>query len=680
MRTPLRSLTLALLVASPLAAQTPAQRPLRPNDLYRLRSVRDPQLSPDGQWVAYTVSALDSAKDRGGSDLWMASWDGAHNIQLTTDAEGESTPRWSPDGKYLAFLSSRRDAHHRTQLWLLDRRGGEAERVTDVKGGLEDYAWSPDGTRLVLAIGDPDPSEGAASDSAKVSPQPIVIDRYHFKSDADGYLEHQRTHLYLFDLATKRLDTLTMGDFDDEDPAWSPDGKSIAFASKREGTDPDRTDNSDIYVVEAHPGAVAHRLTAWSGPDAGPLSWSPDGKWIAYLQGSETRFSAYNQDVLALVPAAGGTPRILTKALDRDVSTPRFSSDGQWVYVLVTDDRARYPARVHVSDLHIEKLAQGKHIVRSVTMAPDGRVAMTMTTPSSPEEVYALDGDSVRRLSHQNDSLFAELTLGAVEGIAYTTKNGNEVHGVVYRPVGYQPGHRYPTLLRIHGGPNGQDGYQFDFERQLFAGAGYAVISVNYRGSAGRGRAWKESIYADWGDKEVVDLLAAADYAVRSGIADPNRLGIGGWSYGCILTDYTIATDRRFKAATCGAGSALQLAMYGVDQYIAQYDQELGPPWKSQTLWIKLSYPFFHADRITTPTLFLGGTKDFNVPLIGGEQMYQALRSLGVPTQLIIYPDQHHGISRPSFQRDRFERYLAWYAKYLKAAPQPVTVGGGKRE
>jgi dipeptidyl aminopeptidase/acylaminoacyl peptidase len=309
-------------------------------------------------------------------------------------------------------------------------------------------------------------------------------------------------------------------------------------------------------------------------------------------------------------------------------------------------------------------------------MAPDGRIAVAMTTPVSPVEIYALDDGKPRRLSHQNDAFVASLELGEVRGIEYTTKDGNEVHGVLYTPVEYRAGERYPTLLRIHGGPNGQNGYEFDFERQLFAGAGYAVVSVNYRGSAGRGRAWKESIYADWGHKEVVDLLAAADYAVRSGIADPHRLGIGGWSYGCILTDYTMATDPRFKAATCGAGSAMQIAMYGVDQYIVQYDQELGPPWKSQELWVKLSYPFFHADRISTPTLFLGGTKDFNVPLIGGEQMYQALRSLGVPTKLIVYPDQHHGISRPSFQVDRFQRYLAWYAKYLGGAEKATTVGG----
>jgi dipeptidyl aminopeptidase/acylaminoacyl peptidase len=242
------------------------------------------------------------------------------------------------------------------------------------------------------------------------------------------------------------------------------------------------------------------------------------------------------------------------------------------------------------------------------------------------------------------------------------------VHGLLTKPPSYESGKKAAALLRIHGGPNGQDAHAFSFERQFFAAHGYVVIAVNYRGSAGRGEKYGQSIFADWGDKEVADLLAGVDHAVNIGVADPNQLGIGGWSYGGILTDYTIASDQRFKAAISGAGSALQLSMYGVDQYTFQYDKELGPPWRNPEAWMKVSYPFFKADRIHTPTLFMGGDKDFNVPLVGGEQMYQALRSLGVPTELIIYPGEFHGFTRPSFIRDRYERYLAWYDKYLKGS------------
>jgi dipeptidyl aminopeptidase/acylaminoacyl peptidase len=277
-----------------------------------------------------------------------------------------------------------------------------------------------------------------------------------------------------------------------------------------------------------------------------------------------------------------------------------------------------------------------------------------------------MEGGSLRKLTAHNDALFAQLRLGEVRDIQFKSKDGTEVHGLLTVPPGYDKTKKYPTLLRIHGGPNGQDAHSFAFERQIFAANGYAVINVNYRGSSGRGMQYSQSIFADWGNREVADLLASVDHVLSMGVADPERLGIGGWSYGGILTDYTIATDTRFKAAIAGAGSANQISMYGADQYTLQYDTELGAPWKNPEAWVKISYPFFQANRIKTPTLFMGGDQDFNVPIIGSEQMYQALRSLGVPTELVIYPGQHHGIARPSYQRDRLVRYLAWYAKYLK--------------
>jgi dipeptidyl aminopeptidase/acylaminoacyl peptidase len=228
-------------------------------------------------------------------------------------------------------------------------------------------------------------------------------------------------------------------------------------------------------------------------------------------------------------------------------------------------------------------------------------------------------------------------------------------------------------LLRIHGGPTSQDAHGFNVERQLFAAHGYAVLNVNYRGSTGRGHAYSTAINADWGQKEVLDLLAMVDAAVATGNIDPDKLGVGGWSYGGILTDYTIASTTRFKAASSGAGTGNILGFYGIDQYILQYDNELGPPWKNLDAYIKLSYPFLHADRIKTPTLFMGGDKDFNVPVTGGEQMYEALKSVGTPAELIVYPGEFHGFTRPSFILDRYKRWFDWYDKYVKAStPAPA--------
>lgn len=654
----------ALLLCIPVLAAAQgaaAKRPLRIGDMYRLKNVSSPEISPDGKWIAYTVSTTDSAKDKTDTDVWMTAWDGSQTIQVTSSPDGETSPRWSPDGRYLSFLSSRQGGKG-AQLWLLDRQGGEAKRVTELRTGIREYEWSPDSKRVALVMTD----STAQSDTANKKPKPIVIDRYHFKSDAAGYLDSTRSHLFVFDLDTRKATILTPGLFEESNPEWSPDGKWIAFESKRVQGDVDRSNNSDVFVIEARAGATPKPLTTFEGPDGGPLAWSPDGSLIAYLRGSEAQYSAYNEDRLAVISATGGTPRILTESLDRPVTSPRFTADGKSIVFLYTDDRARYVGKIAVSGGTVQKLIDGRRVIGSISMANDGKLAVLNATATQPSEVYALENGALRQLSHQNDAWLAEVQLATTEDVSFKAKDGNEPHGLLVKPVGYVAGQKYPLLLRIHGGPNGQDQHAFSFERELFAANGYAVLNVNYRGSNGRGEKYQQAIYADWGNKEVVDLLAGVDYAVSTGIADPDRLGIGGWSYGGILTDYTIATTNRFKAATSGAGSALQLSMYGSDQYIYQYEKEIGPPWKAQDLWIKISYPFFHADRITTPTLFLGGDKDFNVPVIGGEQMYQALRSLNVPTQLIVYPNQHHGLSLPSFNYDRLQRYLAWYDKYLK--------------
>ena len=659
-------LTLVLLPGI-TGAQDRPRRALRVDDLFAIRAVRDAQVSPDGQWVAYVVSQLDSARDRTNSDIHMVSWDGTRSVQLTFTPEGESAPRWSPDGKYLSFIATRGEDRSGAQVWLLDRAGGEARKLTAHKGGVGAYAWSPDGSRLAFTSQDPD-SAATGPDSARKTPRPIVVDRYAFKRDGEGYLGSRRTHVWVFDVASHKEEQVTTGPWDDASPSWSPDGKSIAFVSER-GADPDRENNSDVFVVEARAGAEPRRLTSFDGPDGGRPQFSPDGRWVAYLQGSEPQYSAYSLNKLAIVPAAGGVPRMLTASLDRAVSDPVWAGDGSLLFLL-QDDRAVHLARVDVASGRVERLLEGRRAVGEIAEGPGGRVALVAGTATGPNEVYAFEGGTLRALSRQNEAWLREVQLSSTEDFTAKGRDGTVVNGLLVRPSGAAAGRALPMLLRIHGGPNGQDQHAFSFEREFFAANGYAVIAVNYRGSAGRGAEYQKAIYADWGNKEVKDLLAAVDHMVATGVADPNRLGIGGWSYGGILTNYTIASDPRFKAATSGAGSSLQTTMYGTDQYIFQYDTEIGAPWKNPKLWEKVSYPFFHADRIRTPTLFLGGKNDDNVPVTGGEQMYQALRSLGVDAQLVVYPNQNHGITVPSYQKDRLQRYLAWYDRYLRPAAQ----------
>jgi dipeptidyl aminopeptidase/acylaminoacyl peptidase len=430
----------------------------------------------------------------------------------------------------------------------------------------------------------------------------------------------------------------------------------------------------DIELIEARPGAQPRPLARPYSPNFQHLAWSPDGKLLAFLQGLESKYVMYMHDELWVVPAAGGAPRALTAKLDRGISSYQFTADSKALTLLVEDDGNQYPARLNLANNAVERLIT-RPLVAFAQSAAAAHLAIVAADPTSSSEVYAFEAGALRRLTHHGDKLLDEIELGATEDFSFHSKDGTEVHAMLVKPPGYVPGRKYPAILWIHGGPDLQDDHSEDFEnsyqllRQIIAANGYVVFGVNYRGSSGRGFAFANAINADWGHKEVEDLLTATDTLVARGLADPARLGIGGWSYGGMLTDYTIASDQRYKAALSGAGAGNQLAMYGTAEYVVENEAELGPPWRNPEEWLKPSYPFFHADRIRTPTLFMGGDKDFNVPIAGSEQMYQALRLLGVPTQLIVYPDQNHELARPSFLKDRYDRTAAWFAKYLQPTP-----------
>jgi dipeptidyl aminopeptidase/acylaminoacyl peptidase len=513
---------------------------------------------------------------------------------------------------------------------------------------------------------------GARDDADEA--RPIVIDTLQFKQDKEGYLSADTvTHLYLLDVHSGACQALTADPKrQDSAPAFSADGRRLAFVGNRLGGTKD-VGRDDLYLMPVSVGAKPSKLLSTYSPNHQHLQWSPDGTLIAFLHGDAPKFNAYITDALAVADVNSDKVRALTENLDRAVIDPQFSADGHSIRFAVEDDGYQYPAEVNLATGAVTRLAEST--VASELVSRGDHTAVLASSDHSPPEVYALEAGKLRRLSHHNDALFAELTLGSVEDLKFRNRSGIEVHGQIVKPPDYSAGHRYPTIVWIHGGPNGQDdhslelwGYGPPLERQLFATHGYVVLAINYRGGTGRGAQYARAIVADWGNKEVEDLLAGVDATIAQGIADPQRLGIGGWSYGGILTDYTIASDARFKAAISGAGSGNQTAMYGADEYIVEYNAELGPPWKDTPLWMKMSYPFFHADRISTPTLFLGGDKDFDVPVAGGEQMYQALRTLGVPAQLIVYPGEYHTLTRPSFLIDRWQRYLQWMDRYLKDA------------
>src|SRR4051812_42965386 len=669
------SLVLSLVVTCSALAQTP--RTLKPEDFATLRDVDEPNISPDGNWIAYTVKMADMEKDKRPGNLWLAKWDGSENRALTFGIKGAKHPRWSPDGKWIGFLSGREDDSENDQLWILPLGGGEAEKMTDAKGGVEDFAWAPDSKRVALVVKDPDPREPEKKEKEKKTVPPLVINRLFFKKDMEGYLTERYSHLQLLDLTTRKVEQLTSGKHNELWPAWSPDGKEIAFVTHR-GVDPDRDRNWDVWVIGVQAGAKERQVTTTPEADPDPEwdsapAWSPDGKWIAFLHGGDPKKIEYAVHSLAIIPASGGDAKVLTEKLDRNVVQPHWAPDGKSIFVIVEDDGAQNLLRVPVEDGTPQPVTTGRRRVAAYDLSRSGNVIARASTPDRPYEIFAVENDKLRDLTKQTEAFLKDLRIARVDETRFKSADGTEIHGFVVNPVSSPaPAAKSPALLRPHGGPQSQYACEFQFEAQLFAANGYTVILPNPRGSTGRGENFAMGIYADWGHRDVEDDLAAVDDAVARGLADPDRLGVGGWSYGGISTNYLIATTTRFKAATSGASISNVLAGYGTDQYILDYEYELGVPWKSLETWTRLSYPFLHADKIKTPTLFLCGEADFNVPLLNTEQMYQALRTQGVPTELIIYPGQNHGLRKPSYVIDRLKRYLDWYAKYISAGKPPT--------
>lgn len=663
---------IAVLPGSILGQQ---QRPLEIDDLFRLKSVGNPQMSPNGTWVAYTVTTTSLEENKRESRVWMVSAAGGDPIPMTAVGSSASNPRWSPDGRYLSFTAARNEG--KSQVWLLDRRGGEARQLTSIKQGVSGYVWSPDGDRILLSIRDPEEDEPEAEATKKkdAPKDPWVIDRLQFKRDGTGYLTGDRhTHLYVFDIKTEEVRQVTSGRWDETQPAWSPDGTRIAFVSNRT-EDPDANSNSDIWIVAAgntDQGQTLLRVTTYEGADIQP-AWSPHGETLAYVTGThEPRFDAYATRRLAVVPSSGGERRILLAALDRNVSNPEFTEDGSAVRVSIQDSGEQYLALVYIEGDKLRRVLNGEVRMGAFSSGPWEAVAAVVTTHNHPGEIFIIGGDERKQLTHVNDSLISALTLAEVENFSVPSTDGAVVEGWIFTPPGYDSALRYPTLLRIHGGPNGMYGVGWNFEAQMFAANGYVVVLTNPRGSSGYGMDFGMALWQRWGTPDFDDVMAGVDYAIAEGYSDPTRLGVGGWSYGGILTNYVVTKTNRFRAATTGASMALLAANFGHDQYQLSNEREWGLPWESRELWEGLS-PFNDIDKVETPTLILGGEQDWNVPIQNSEQLYQALRRRGIETQLVVYPGQPHGLRVPSYQKDRLERYLAWYARYVKAAEHPIT-------
>lgn len=501
-----------------VSAQT--RRPLQSDDIFELKTVGDPRISPDGAWVAYTVSWLDRKDDSSDTDIYMVATSGGAPIRLTSSKKPENSPRWSPDGRYLAFLSSRDGK--KTQVYLLDRRGGEAQAFTDYKTGAASIAWSPDSSKLALLVPDPDPNDsesdsstgsaqgpstgsGQAADSKK--PKPHVITRLQFMRDGEGYLNDVKRHIHVFDIATKADIEIAHNRYDDGAPVWAPDGTLVAFSANRTDN-PDANDNSDIYVVELRTGAVPRQVTTSPSPDNAP-AFSPDGKSIAYITGGDPKDIWYATNRLAVVPVGGGAPTILTAGLDRNVSRVQFTGDGAAVLFLIEEGGNSHLARVPAADGPIVRVLDGErdvnaYDVNAYDVSKTGDVAILQSQPQLPAEVFvvkAAEAGEPVRVTHVNDEFLAKVSLGAVERFKAKSADGTMIDAYLTRPPN-APAGKLPTILRIHGGPVSQFSTGFNLEWQMLAARGFAVVAANPRGSSGYGRDFSRAIFADWGNKD----------------------------------------------------------------------------------------------------------------------------------------------------------------------------------
>jgi len=640
------------------------KNPLTIDIILNLKTVRDVEISPDGKWVAYTVSENDLKKDKSIKRVYIIPFFGGEAIAISGKDYSASEPKWSPDNKYLSFLASKGE-DDKTQVWTSNRMGGDAQVLSKIRQGVEGHAWSPVGNKLMLVLTDPKPEELTADKEDDKKPKPFVIDRRQFKQDYVGYLDRYRKHIYTLVPGDSIPVQLTFGDFDDSDPIWSPDGTKIAFASNRT-EDPDGNSDSNIWVVDALKGSKEQQLTQVTtnpNQDNSP-TWSPDGKSIAYKTVTNGKILWYAGEKLAISPADGGTAKVLTTDLDRNISKPKFSEDGKSIYFLLEENGTSVLASTGISGNRLKKVVTGDISIGDYDLHENQIVTLTGKA-NRPNNLYVFEDNMLRELTNVDDDVLANVKKPSIEEIKFKSKDGTPVEGFVVKPIDFDSSKKYPTILWLHGGPTSQYDFSFDSEPQLFAANGYVVLLINPRGSTGYGEEFSKALFADWGGPDFEDVMAGVDYAIEEGYADPNKLAVGGWSYGGILTNYVITKTDRFKAAMSGASEALYRANYGHDHYQLTWEQELGLPWENAEAWERIS-PFNDIAKIVTPTLWMGGSDDWNVPIQNSEQMYLGMKRLGRETQLIVYPDEHHGIRRPSFQKDRMERYLAWLKKYVK--------------
>ncbi|HUQ14275.1 MAG TPA: S9 family peptidase [Novosphingobium sp.] len=677
---------LALLLAS-AAARAEDAKPDGPvaaftgNDLFKLEAARDPQVSPDGRTIAYVRQSGDVMTDRNRASIWLVDAAGGRQRPLVTGAGGYGSPRWSPDGTRIAYVATDDGV---AQLWVRWLDGDSASKVTNLPDAPESVAWSPDGRTLAYTMRVP--GEGLKLGKAPDKPEgakwaePLeVIDRIAYRNDGGGYVKPGYSHIFVVPADGGAPRQLTFGTFDDAGPlSWTPDGRTILFSAVRTPQWQRDFNNSEVIALEVAGGAL-RPLTTRDGPDFNPVS-SPDGGRIAYLGYDDTR-RTYENTELYVMNRDGSAPRSLTAGLDVSIDDAQWQGNG--LVVAYDDKGVKKLARIGLDGSRRELATglTGAALDRPYTggdfsVSRGGTIAWTGGSAQRPPDVYALRGGAAQRLTRLNEGWIAAKSLAPVEKLAVTAPDGKPIDAWLALPPGRQPGQRVPLILEIHGGPHSAYGPQFSTDYQLYAAHGYAVLYTNPRGSTSYGEDFAKLIDRAYPGDDYGDLMASVDAAIAGGVADPANLFVTGGSGGGVLTAWIVGKTDRFKAA------AAQKPVINWTSEALTMDATLftsrywfdNPPWVDPDPYWKRS-PLSLVGNVKTPTLVVVGSEDYRTPVSEAEQYYAALQIAGVPTALVKVPGASHGgiAARPSQSAAKAAAILAWFDKYRTGGEAATT-------
>jgi len=649
-------------------------RGITAEDYFAFEFLSDPHISPDGKLVAYVVTKIDRAQNRRNSSIWMVATDGSRSPwQFTTSPQSVSSPRWSPDGQWLAFTSSRPESSAqggsaetpRPQVYVLSMAGGEARRVTNLKNGVSSFQWSPDGARLVI-VSRVGPSDGRSENKDRSDVRHYKNSSYKFNDS--GWFDDRRTHLWVVDVKSGSAKQITEGDeWNDNDPQWSPDGTKIAFVSNRSGKEYEGDRNSDVWVIAAGGGALT-KISDHQESDSSPR-WSPDGRTIAFTGEVQER----DHPKVWLAPATGGAPSTLAvNGLDLIPTGLEWADDGKSLYFESGVKGEFQLFQIDLGKKTVAQISSGARAVRNADFNGRTNTRVYMVNDFQHlDDLYAsdLNGQKERKLTNLNESLWKQIHFAEVEKFTYKSADDWDVDGFIVKPINWQQGQKYPLILSVHGGPAGQYGVDWYHEFQVYAAKGYAVLFTNPRGSTGYGQKFERGIVGEWGGKDYLDVMNGVDAAIkRYPWIDTERMGVTGGSYGGFMTNWIVGHTNRFKAAVTLRSVVNFISDEGTRDgaygHTPDFEGDLFE--KFELYWDRS--PLKYAKNVKTPTLILHSDNDFRVPIEQGEQWFRALKHFGVTTEIVMFPRENHNLTRtgePKHLVESLNWQLYWFDRFL---------------